>query len=397
MADGFLGGLQAGARTVGEGLLAFTTNTPLPQVRQQLGEARLGLQSSRDETRLASLASGAAQLKQILDPQRKLAFLESRKAELQSAGIGTEDTDEAISLIQQGRFDELDEVTDQAIQIGQQLSGRGASARAFAPDTIRKVVGKDEQGNDVFGLFSRSMVFDPATRKMEPIETRIEGELVTSTGETITQQRAAEVRAKGEEAAAKATGKAVGESKTASLVADTKSKIETAVTLARSDASAKGETLTDLKRARAALPGLNDVVGQLKELAPIATSTLGGRVFDVAIKESGFGSTKGADARAKFTAIINNQVLPLLRSTFGAAFTEREGETLRASMGDVDATPSQKIEQLDAFIAQKVRNIEAQQLEVGQQGPQQFQEGQTATNPQTGQQVIFQGGEWVLQ
>jgi len=161
MADGLLGGLQSGARSVGEGLLSFTTGTPLPQVRQQLGEARLGLQSSRDETRLKSLASGAAQLKQIQDPQRKMAFLENRKVELSNAGLSTEDTDEAISLIQQGRFAELDEVTDQAIQIGQQLSGRGVEEQ-FSPVL-------DDQGNIVGQRSSTTgkVISDPRTAQAE--------------------------------------------------------------------------------------------------------------------------------------------------------------------------------------------------------------------------------------
>lgn len=44
MADGFIGGLREFGRAVGEGGLAFTTGTPLPQVQQQLGEARLKTQ-----------------------------------------------------------------------------------------------------------------------------------------------------------------------------------------------------------------------------------------------------------------------------------------------------------------------------------------------------------------
>ena len=141
-------------------------------------------------------------------------------------------------------------------------------------------------------------------------------------------------------------------------------KIATAVTLATKAATARGETLTDLVRSEAALPGLLDSVSQLKDLSLVATSTLGGKAFDTIVKESGFGATEGSDARAKFVAIINNQVLPLLRQTFGAAFTEKEGETLKATMGDPDATPSQKILQLESFIDQKVRNIQASQREL---------------------------------
>ena len=380
----------------------------------QMDEARMGLQTSRDQAALSSLAAGAIQLKQIQGPEKKREFLINRIGQLRKAGTPTGDSEEALQMIDQGRFDELEQATDQAIQIGQRMSGRGASPRAFAPQTIRKVIGENPDGSEKTGLFNVSQVFDPATREMKTVETPLAGELVTSTGETIGQQRLGEVETAGLTKAAqqgaiaetaadiegeKVLGRVKAEAKTAPLVAKTKSKIETALSLAREEASAKGETMTELKRARAAMPGLQDVIGQLKELAPIATSTLGGRVFDSVIKESGFGSTKGANARAKFTALINNQVLPLLKPTFGAAFTVGEGDSLRATMGDVDASPAQKLEQLEAFIDQKVRDIETKELELGQaQEPQPaggVQDGQTATNPQTGEKIIFSGGQWV--
>ena len=114
------------------------------------------------------------------------------------------------------------------------------------------------------------------------------------------------------------------------------------------------------------MPGLTDAVGQLKDLAVIATSTFGGKLFDGAVKQTGFGSTKGATARAKFIAIVNNQVLPLLKETFGAAFTATEGEALKATMGDPDASPEEKIAQLDAFIDQKSRSIETNERQLDQ-------------------------------
>lgn len=163
----------------------------------------------------------------------------------------------------------------------------------------------------------------------------------------------------------KVVGAAVGGAKTANIIAKTRSNIEKAVTLARKDAEARGETLTDLKRAKAALPGIRNVIGQLKDLALIATSTLGGRVFDTAVKELGFGSTKGATARAKFISLINNQVLPLLKPTFGGSFSLEEGNKLEATLADPDSSPDQKIATLDAFLDQKVRDIETDERELG--------------------------------
>ena len=112
--------------------------------------------------------------------------------------------------------------------------------------------------------------------------------------------------------------------------------------------------------------GQVDTVGELKELAVMATSTLGGRAWDVIVKESGFASTKGATARAKFIAIVNNQVLPLLKQTFGGSFSIQEGQELKASMGDPDASPTEKMAQLQAFIDQKYRTMEAKQNQFDQ-------------------------------
>lgn len=144
-----------------------------------------------------------------------------------------------------------------------------------------------------------------------------------------------------------------------------KAVVQAEIKLAEQQATERGETLTDLNRARAALPGIKDVVNQLRELAPIASSTLGEKAFDVAAKEAGFGATKGATARAKFIAIIDNQILPLLKQTFGAAFTLQEGERLRATLGNPDSSPGEKMAQLDAFIDGKMREIESKERELG--------------------------------
>lgn len=192
------------------------------------------------------------------------------------------------------------------------------------------------------------------------IELGLDPRAIGSAAQTITTEGTAEQVAGTEEvlAGGKETGKLKARLKF-------KPQIAKAVSLARSEAAARGETLTNVKRMKAALPGLNIAVSQLRELAPIATSTFGGRAFDFAVKETGFGSTTGANARAKFIGIVANQVLPLLRQTFGAAFTAQEGESLKAAMADPDASPTQKMVQLDAFIAQKVRDIEAGEIELG--------------------------------
>jgi hypothetical protein len=141
--------------------------------------------------------------------------------------------------------------------------------------------------------------------------------------------------------------------------------IRKSIKLAESEATAKGETFTELSRAKAAMPGLVEVSDKLKALSDVATYTTTGKAFDLMSKELGFGSTKGADARTAMVSIVDNQVLPLLRDTFGAAFTAAEGERLRATLLDVDMAPDQKKASLDAFVEQKYRNMETKERELG--------------------------------
>lgn len=135
-------------------------------------------------------------------------------------------------------------------------------------------------------------------------------------------------------------------------------EIRSSIKEAELAAEAEGEALSEYGRAQAAMPGLQEVVGKLKTLSDVATYTMGGRAFDTVVKELGFGATEGATARAKMESLVSNQILPLLRDTFGAQFTERESEQLRKTMLDIDAAPEQKKEILDSFIEQKMRDLE---------------------------------------
>jgi len=193
------------------------------------------------------------------------------------------------------------------------------------------------------------------------------GDLVTGQErkDVLKTARDEEIIFAGAKAGATARGKGEGEAEVAPLVADAEAKIASAVALARTAAQDKGETLTELAHAQAALPGLMTTVDQLKELAPLVTSTIGGKIFDTLVKETGFGATEGSTAKAKFTALINNQVLPLLKPTFGAAFTVQEGESLRATMGDVDAEPAEKLAALNVFIDNKIREMQTKQRKLG--------------------------------
>lgn len=105
------------------------------------------------------------------------------------------------------------------------------------------------------------------------------------------------------------------------------------------------------------LPGLRSVVDTLTQLADTATYTQSGQIMDSVKRELGLPVGQGAIDRASYIAIVDNQVLPLLRDTFGAAFTQKEGETLRATLGAPNVSPDEKKAILEAFINQKERDI----------------------------------------
>lgn len=190
----------------------------------------------------------------------------------------------------------------------------------------------------------------------------------------------------------------------------------------------QGENLDLLNSMQSKLPGLEAVVQKLEGLADQATYTMAGGLYNEASKQLGFGATKGAVARTEYVSTVANQVLPLLRDTFGAAFTAAEGERLLATLGDPDTTPDEKKAVLRTFIDQKKRDIEGLARQTGQPYPgadgitQQDQGGtfeqganpyasdpsfgqesngysigQSISNPNTGEVLFWDGNDWRAQ
>lgn len=128
-----------------------------------------------------------------------------------------------------------------------------------------------------------------------------------------------------------------------------------------------GEAGNDLASISSKLPGLEQVVTDLGVLADKATYTAAGQAYDYGRAQLGMEPREAAVARAEYVAMVDNQVLPLLRDTFGAAFTQKEGDTLRATLGDANKSPAEKKAILTAFIEQKKRDVVALQSRTGAQ------------------------------
>lgn len=320
-----------------------------PETGLALGEA-IG---ARDARSIKSFIESAGVTRQMVEGgniQGAIDFASQRLEILKRSGADTQQTEGILNLLQTDPARALNELRAFESSINQ---SRGLTAGQQERAALLKDLESD----------------DPNVRKSAEIALRITAPAAGSAAQTIAAEGTAEEIAKSQAIIEK-------EKEGAKLEARLKFKpqIASAVKLAEEEAGERGDILTDLSRARAALPGLEIAVEQLRELSNIATSTFGGRVFDVALKETGFGSTKGATARAKFIAVVNNQVLPLLKPTFGGSFTVQEGEALKATMGDPDASPADKMAQLDAFIDQKFRDIESKEAQLSAAQPKSQQQ-----------------------
>lgn len=150
-----------------------------------------------------------------------------------------------------------------------------------------------------------------------------------------------------------------GARRTGTNVANIKTGGEAASVVAEGTAAGKetGRVKANLGEMQRNIPGLRLVVDQLNSLSDEATYTALGQVANKVRKELGLETGTGAIARAEYIAVVDNQILPLLRQTFGAQFTVEENKSLRATLGDPDKSPAEKKAVLDAFIAQKERDL----------------------------------------
>lgn len=157
-------------------------------------------------------------------------------------------------------------------------------------------------------------------------------------------------------------------------------------TLSKEQAKNYAEDLNEYNNMLSKMPELQDTVNNLKSLAGKATYTTAGQIYDRIKQEQG-RPTEESIARDEYESIIANQILPLLRDTFGAQFTEREGNALKATLGDPNKSAQSKIKVLDSFINQKTKSLESKYRKLQSYGgniaqPDTYSAPQNVTFPQ---------------
>lgn len=140
--------------------------------------------------------------------------------------------------------------------------------------------------------------------------------------------------------------------------------IQGKVSQSRAYGTEQGQAQGKLAGTEASMPSLESTVGDLKDLSNKMTYTLAGQARDAVARQAGI-ATPGAVAREKYINTVRDTLFPLLRQTFGAQFTVKEGEALVATLGDPNKTPQERNAVLDAFITQKKRDIESMRRQVG--------------------------------
>lgn len=129
-----------------------------------------------------------------------------------------------------------------------------------------------------------------------------------------------------------------------------------------------GTAKSKLAAMQAQQPRLIEVVDKLSALGKKATYTVAGKMVDSTARQLGANVPEGAVALTEYLATVDNEVLPLLRQTFGSQFTLKEGEDLRKTLGDPSKSPVEKDAVLKAFIEQKIGEIESLQRQTAPQG-----------------------------
>jgi len=330
-------------------------------IRQQLLESQLAeaqqvqqqnqeLLAQQNQNRVIdSIANTYSGVKSLVDTGKfndAADALEANKEVLRQSGITNfDDSDLAIQALRSGDAKAIRQIQlqgEQAIQMSEARRGAESSER-FSPTTTALPGGISIQTTST----GRKVVTDAG-------------------GNVLTGQAATDAITAAEEAETQRTIDVTEGKERAKLGVQKEllPSIKSDVKIAEKEAQSRGESLSELASAKAAMPGLRTVVSNLKALSGDATFTLAGKGFNAVAKELGF-STKGDTARSAMIAMVDNQVLPLLKPIFGAAFTAAEGDRLRNAFLDPDSTPDSRVASLDAFLAQMERNIESKERESG--------------------------------
>lgn len=136
-------------------------------------------------------------------------------------------------------------------------------------------------------------------------------------------------------------------------------------TLQQEEAKNRAEVQQKANALESGLPAFEEMANQLNEVGKDSTYTLGGQGIDWLARQVGI-TTEGAKARERYRQIVNNELLPKLRETFGGQLSDAERESLLATLGNVNLSPAEREQAVKSFIESKKRQLEGYKRQLGQ-------------------------------
>ncbi|CUX21329.1 hypothetical protein CFBP6626_07205 [Agrobacterium tumefaciens] len=309
-------------------------------------QSGLGLLSGRTAPEQAAMGmKGFSDARKL---NRTVEFLKTANPELaQAVEAGSLGAGDAYKLYYQQKL-EAQKPKNNLMAVGKRLYDAntqqwieppgGVGGAEDAEYGLAPVYGTDAQGRTVLGQLSKNGTFQQT--KLPDGFTPTPGTSTSDLGTTVVTRN----------------------SRTGRII-DTQEKDLAGAEREKKIGQGTGDAAATYKSMQSKMPGLEAVVKDLDRLADDATYTLAGQGLDWGRKQLGMEPRDAAVARAQYNAMVDNQILPLLKDTFGAQFTQKEGETLRATLGDDGKSPAEKKAILKAFIEQKRRDVEALALQ----------------------------------
>jgi hypothetical protein len=360
--------------------------------RQQILEAQAGqAQQQLDLQRFQSVALGAQEILPDLladNPQAALQKLQARRQRLISQGRATQDTDQAIQMIQtpEGQLqltEDAQNVVNQATQQGL-LGSQQLTARQRELEQLRLLPENTEEERQFKERFARAIGAEAKTLSTdEKIRLAREKEDIKTTGA-------------GERATITTRNK---------LIEETKALPEQE--RVRFLSTNRDNFQLDISESRRVL----DEIDRAIEIWETAPGTISGpfasRLPALAAETQELESILaglGIDRLANFKGATSERELA---TAFRAGASIEQDKTagirrLQKQRNDITRNNDRLrglLNESNALLRRQPQQTTVQQTDESGtttiQQTSQFQEGQTAVNPQTGERIVFKNGQWV--
>lgn len=123
---------------------------------------------------------------------------------------------------------------------------------------------------------------------------------------------------------------------------------------------ARGTEEVSYAKMQAGMPGLEKAINSLSNLASTANYTIPQNLLADARRQAGLPVGQGAIDSAQYESVLNNILLPRLRSIFPGRVTNFDVQAAAKMLGNSKLSPPEKQAQLRSFIDQATVNVESE-------------------------------------